>query len=417
MKRFLSLALCVATLFSLSSCVELDNSWQAGREGFDADYHFYFTMGTMPTLYAGMLALENEQESYMFYSRPSTFDGNKFPSHVHVYEYDLDPTAANASDEVKLAVCNWMKSKIKEINDKNPKATFSIYMDDLRSRVAYYWFASLGIDLTRVKVTILSDGTGSYNEFYKEFGKAGEGERNWKKYATQINRLKWNGGKVKDPHAGDAPEEWDNDNHWCYYLSTNPNYCYLLHDASLLETNDPYVKEEMKKMNVWNRTPYQLLNDLSADKRAKFFDMASFDSRVFDEMFDASPKDNLIILGTNPGTDAAKIREQKDYTKKVCDKYGSDYDIFFKPHPSDRSSDEYETLYAEYGLKLLPKAPFEVFLWKLGDKMHVLGGYQTTSLLTAPKEKVKFLFHKGPGDLPKPLNLLFDRDDVEWMAK
>lgn len=417
MKRLLSFAALIAALLSFFSCEKLETSWEAGREGFEADYHFYFTMGTMPTLYAGMLSLANEQESYMFYSRPATFDGNKFPAHVHVYEYDLDPEAPIASDEEKLKVCNWMKTKIKEINDKNPKATFSIYVDDIRSRVAYYWFASLGIDLKRVKVTLLSDGTWSYNEFYNTFGKSGEGEANWKKFATEINRLKWTGGKVKDPYAGDIPEEWNGNTRWCYYLSTNPNYRYLLHDASLLETNDAYVRSEMKKMNLWNRTPYQLLNDLSADKRAKFFDLASFDSTVFDEMFDASEKKNLIVLGTNPRTDAAKIKEQKDYTEKVCEKYGSAYDIFFKPHPADQSSREYETLFADYGLKLLPNAPFEVFLWKLGDKMDVLGGYQTTSLLTAPKEKVKFLFHKGPSDLPKPLNLLFDRDDVEWMAK
>lgn len=417
MKRIFSAAACILALAALFSCEKLDNTWQAGREDFNGDYHFYFTMGTIPTLYAGMLTLAHEEESYMFYTRPSTFDGTKLPSHVNLFEYDLDMTAPTASNEVVMEACNWMKDKIEEINAKDPDATFCIYMDDLRSRISYYWFATRGIDLKRVKTTILSDGTGTYNIFYEQFGKSGEGERNWKKYASEINRLKWNGGKVRDPYEGNINKEWDGDNYWAYYLSTNPNYRYLLHDSSLLETEDAYVKEEMKKMNFWNRTPYQLLNELSEAKRDEFFNMTSFDSKVFDELFDASPKHNLIILGTNPGSDADKIKEQKDYTRKVCEKYASSYDIFFKPHPADRSSDSYETEFAEYGVKLLPKAPFEVFLWKLGDKMHVLGGYQTTSLLTAPKEKVKFLFHKGPDDLPKPLNLLFDRDDVEWMAK
>lgn len=417
MKNLISPVLCIAAFVSLFSCDRFDEpTWQAGREDFTGDYHFYFTVATMPTLYAGMLSLVNEQESYMFYARTSTFDGTKFPSHVHLYDYDLDMNNPVATDEVKTEACNWMKTKIREINDKDPDANFCIYMDDYRSRISYYWFATLGIDLKRVKVTILSDGTATYNEFYKLFGKAGEGEKKWKEIAREINRLDWNGGKVTDPCAGEIGELEKNRN-WSYYLSTNPNYRFLLHDASLLETEDSYIKEQMKKMNFWSRTPYELLNDLPAERRTKFFDLASFDSRVFDEMFDASPKDNLIILGTNPGTDEAKIKEQKDYTQKVCEKYASKFDIFFKPHPRDESSKGYETLFGEYGVKLLPNAPFEIFLWKLGDKMNVLGGYQTTSLLTAPKEKVKFLFHKGPDDLPKPLNLLFDRDDVEWMAK
>lgn len=416
MKHSLSLITSVLAIASICSCERLDPTWQGGREDFTGDYHFYYTMGTMPTLYAGMLSLANEQESYMYYSRVSTFDGNKFPSHVHVYDYDLNTGNPNAGDDENLKAVAWMKSKIQEINEKHPDATFCIYMDDFRARIGYYWFATQGIDLKRVKVTMLSDGTGTYNDFYERFGKSGAGEKKWNEFATEINSLKWDGGNVKDPYEGTMDELNGNFN-WCYYLSTNPNYRYLLHDATLLETEDEYVKEEMKKMNFWSITPYDLLNSLSEDKRTKFFDMTSFDSKEFDALFDASQKPNLIILGTNPGSDEAKIQEQKNYTKAVCEKYASSYDIFFKPHPADASSKEYETEFAEYGMKLLPKAPFEVFLWKLGDKMDIIGGYQTTSLLTCPKEKVKFLFHKGPEDLPKPLNLLFDRDDVEWMAK
>lgn len=417
MKRLLSVTAIIASLISLFSCDKLDNGWEAGNEDFNADYHFYFTLGTMPSLYAGLLSLSCEKPAYMYYGRNQTFDGSRIPGHVTLSPFNLDKDNTVADDATTTQACVWLKDRIKEINDADPDATFAIYTDDLRSRIAYYWFATLGIDLKRVKVTLLSDGTGSYNEFYNEFGKAGDGKRAWNRYATEINRLNWTGGNVKDPYEGDIPEEWDGNLHWCYYLSTNPNYRYLLHDASLFETEDSYVLEEMKKMNLWSRTPYQMLNDLPADKRDRFFDMASFDSREFDALFDASPKPNLIILGTNPGSDEAAIAEQKSYTEKVCDRYGSAYDIFFKPHPADRSSDGYEALYAEYGLKMLPKAPFEVFLWKLGDKMDIIGGYQTTGLLTAPKEKVKFLFHSGPSDLPKPLNLLFDNEDVEWMGK
>ena len=380
---------------------------------FDADYHFYVTLATMPSLYAGLHILSHDNPSYMFYGRPSTFNASKFPDHVELFEFELPEGVTDADNATLMEMSKWMKAKIKAINEKHPDATFALYVDDIRSRIAYYWFSALGIDYHRVKVTILSDGNWTYNTFFNTFGQSGLGKENWNKYANEVINLNWE-GTMKDPFLG-TRDELDGNELWCYYLSTHPYYRYLMHDGSLLESNDAYVKEQMQYMHIWSQTPYQMLDRLSPERYAKFFELASFDSSQFDAMFDASPKPNLIILGTNPRTDESKIKEQKDYTRKVYEKYKDSYDIFFKPHPSDRSSDKFETEFP--GMKLLPKAPFEMFLWKLDSKMHILGGYQTTSLLTAPIEKVKFLFHKGPEEMPKPLDKLFANSDVEWMGK
>ncbi len=380
---------------------------------FDADYNFYVTLGTMPSLYAGLHVLSHDKPSYMFYGRPATFNADKLPDHVELFKFQLADGATDADDATLMEMCEWMKDKIHTINKDCPDATFAIYMDDFRARIAYYWFASSGIDYHRVKVTMLSDGTGTYNEFFSKFGQSGDGKENWRRFAKEVRELNWD-GKSDDPYKG-TRNELDGNWHWCYYLSTHPYYRYLMHDGSLLDSNDAYVNERMKDMHIWSQTPFQMLEKLTPERHAQFFDMASFDSSEFDRMFDESAKPNLVILGTNPGTNDDKILEQKNYTRQVYDKYKDEYDIFFKPHPSDKSSASYEEDYP--GLKILPRAPFEMFLWKLGTKMDILGGYQTTSLLTAPKEKVKFLFHSGPADMPKPLDKLFANADVEWMGK
>ena len=46
-----------------------------------------------------------------------------------------------------------------------------------------------GIDSARVKVTMLSDGTGTYNNFYNYFGDPATAEQNWENYAAQVEAL------------------------------------------------------------------------------------------------------------------------------------------------------------------------------------------------------------------------------------
>ena len=76
------------------------------------------------------------------------------------------------------AMAREMKRRILEINSADPTAVFGLYVDDLRCRIGYDWFVAQGIDSARVKVSMLSDGTGTYNTFYNYFGDAATAEQN-----------------------------------------------------------------------------------------------------------------------------------------------------------------------------------------------------------------------------------------------
>ena len=376
-------------------------SWIAEGADFDSpDHYFYVTFGTMPTLYAGLHMLSHDKPSYVFYERTATFDAGKLPSHVTVCPY------MGANDQ-QPQMREWMKNKIREIDRENPQAIFGLYVDDLRCRLGYDWFVAQGIDSSRVKVTMLSDGTGTYNNFYNYFNVPGTGEQNWKTYASQVEALDWSYPRGYATRSIGEFESWE----WPYYLSTRPGYRLLLQDASLFETQDPYVQEQMPAMYLWSRTPYEMLADLTEEERKKFFEMASFDRDAFDAGFDASSKKNLVIIGTNGDGD-----NQRAYVQRLYDEYKDRYDLFFKPHPSDVTSADYETAFP--GLTLLPgQMPFEIFVWSLIDKIDMIGGYPSTVYLTVPVEKVTFLFASGPDALIRPLNLIFAaaQDRVEWM--
>ena len=374
----------------------------AANADFDTapDYYFYVTFGSMPTLYAGLHLLSHDKPSYFFYERVNTFDKDLLPSHAVYVE--------GPRDNVKSVIMQ----KILEINAKEPDAVFGFQMDDLRARLGHDFFVKQGIDSSRVKVTMLSDGTGTYNEFYKAFGDAASGETAWNEYKTLIDGLDWDATHPMQPEEGTEFESFN----WAYYLSTCPNYKLQLQDASLLETENPFVKDEILKMKAVTVTPLELLNRLSPERQAEFYKMSSFDKGYFEDLFAASSKPNLVIIGTNTGAgvEGASPEDQHRYVEQIMEKYGETHDVFFKPHPSDEASKEYDKEFP--GLSLLPgQMPFEIFVWSLNDQIDMIGGFSSTVFLTVPVEKVKFIFGATPETIIRPLNLLFKDADIEWM--
>ena len=188
----------------------------------------------------------------------------------------------------------------------------------------------------------------------------------------------------------------------------------MLQNASLMESSGPFMTEKLAEMKMESVQPYELLTALPENAKQEFYRMANFSYDQFKALFDASPKGNLIILGTSHTTDESR-QQQAAYVRRIMDQYGSEYDVFFKPHPADNSSSDYEERFE--GLTLLPgQMPFEIFVWSLLDEVNLIGGYPSTTFLSVPLDKVGFLFASDAASLPRPLNLLFsDAPNVEWM--
>ncbi len=383
-------------------------SQSAAHTSFEeVDYCFYATFGTIPTLYAGLYVLANEKPSYVFYERSKTFDPALFPPHATVIKGSL-PTATDAEMEQMAAT---MKQRIREINAAHPTAVFGLYVDDLRCRLGYDWFVAQGIDSARVKVSLLSDGTGTYHNFDQYFGDVTTAEQNWKQYAAEVEALDWNHGglypETRIPAELNAPT-------WPYYLSTRPDYRLILQNKSLLQSSIPFVSAQLTAMQTQTVQPYELLAALSPATRAEFYRMAAFDYDTFAALFDQSPKKNLIIVGTRSEGSAGE-EQQRQYVARVVSEYADRYDIFFKPHPADTSSADYPTRFP--GLTLLPgQMPFEIFVWALIDRIDLLGGNSSTTFLSVPLDKVGFLFAPNAQSLVHPLNLLFaNAQGINWI--
>ena len=201
-------------------------------------------------------------------------------------------------------------------------------MDDLRCRLGYDWFVAQGIDSARVKVSLLSDGTATYNNFYNYFGDPATAQQNWDAYAAEVEALDWNhGGRYPETRAEFELESWT----WPYYLATRPGYRLVMQNGSLLESSCPFITDKLREMQIEDIQPYEMLSTLPESARRLFYDMAGFDYDKFAALFDASPKGNLIIIGTSH-QNAASEQQQRDYVARIVEQYGAAYDIFFKPH-------------------------------------------------------------------------------------
>ncbi|MGL5956647.1 MAG: hypothetical protein ACRC0X_08665, partial [Brevinema sp.] len=119
-----------------------------------SDYVIYSDCATIPTLYSALHMVTHTKESYIFMGRAGTLDTKEFPTHVN-----------------SVANVEAMREKIAELNRNNPKATFTLYMNDLRVAKIFKYFYSQGITEDRVTAVMLSDGTGTYAQWKNEFGK------------------------------------------------------------------------------------------------------------------------------------------------------------------------------------------------------------------------------------------------------
>lgn len=404
MLGFVPLLLCA---LSCEKGGDYGENYEKGEYVESDEYSFYVTFGTMPTLYAGLYLMENEVPSYVFYERTATFLADRYPAHAEMCPY------LGADNDIQAKMADWMKNTIRMIDEKNPDAKFNLYVDDLRAGpISHDWFAALGIDMSRVKVHMLSDGTGTYNQFYGIFNEAGKGEAEWKKLVDEINSLDWNSGEgdyVETKAHPDFETHW----HWCYPLSTRDNYSLTMHDGNLLESGDPYVQARMKEMNIVNDNVVAMFNRLSPDNQGKFLEMVPYDRQVFVDLMDESPKPNLIINGTNGQPD-----NQRNYVGQVYEKYKDDYDVFFEPHPADESYLDYEETFP--GLRNVPKMSFEFVMMFISEKIDAIGGFPSTIYLTVPVEKVRFMFAAGPESMPRPLNQVFasaPEGQIDYMLK
>ena len=360
-------------------------------------YDFSLTLGTLPTLYAGLQSFSSDNEFYMWYSRKATFDIDKMSNYVNM----MVPEKGYGKEMIDAVT-----AEILNIYSTNPDAKFNLFVDDLRVHLYLQLFIANHIPESNVNVYLMSDGTGSYTIFHNYFN---DSHYNWKYfgdlYEETVNRVKVE-GQDAIPYHDDM-----NMHQTMYYASQKENVQYWLQFPELLKSNDPQITEEMKKMNTVKRLPYEMYSNLSEEKKAAFLDAVGVDKAYFDGLFYSSDKPNLIISGTSLGGERNSFEQ---VVKQIVADFGDTYKLFFKPHPAwdPKTNGELKALKRQeflegLGITILPaQLPMEALLWAYPDVK--IGGYSSTLYMSTDREQTIFFIADSKESLVAPLPELYD---------
>ena len=415
MKKFI---LCLGIMFLANCSTQSTNPIGIGTTPDFAslvptsDYVIYYDNATLPTLYSAINMLTHTKESYIYMER-GTIDPAKMRAlGTHIKIINGSATAAGVNDGDHTIADPAMIAKIKELNTLNPKATFTFYVNESRFSRVFNYFYRQGISKDRVRVVQISDGTLTYNNWAENFSGTGAFSA-WKGFEAKFNE-EFNKENSTEPLSGEYFAH-TGAQHTPAVLHTSYEYWMQWPELLVSDSEDlkNYLIENAKR--YYKADPLKYYQSLSSIDQQRFLTLLGLDKKWADgegdgtlkdqtigEALDASPKPNIIITGTKGtagnGTDS--------YIKRVKAHYGDNFDYFFKGHPGDTTHP------SDKSIVVLPfKLPMEAIVWAYGDKMSVLGGYQSTLYMNAPKEMKKFFFDiKSDGsDLVAPLNLMFQQ--------
>lgn len=366
-------------------------------------YDIIATYATLPTLYAGLNLVANDNEKFIWFGRSGTLSEDILKSNSNI------TLSKHIGDSTKLAidVVNEIKNYCYKVMSKDANAKFRLYVDDFRHWIEISTFAEMGLQDDRYEVYYCSDGTYTYTKAYSYrngpysiFENVIESRNDMIKsansnaYANDLNDSYLNNGAYTQMDFYDdfilVGAQKDNIYYWAQY----PEYC-----TSTDEKIQGIFYEAIDK-----KLPELMYKSLTEKQKKYFLSLINFDKETFDkEYFNAeNDKPYLIVTGTNPYT-----TNTYRYIEIVSQKYGQQYNIVFKPHPSAIPVGEDLAKLDMLGVKVLPgKLPMEALLWVYPD--YKVGGYNSSLYMSAPQGNTLFFFAENKDALSSPLKELYN---------
>ncbi len=357
------------------------------------EYNFYFTTGTLSTLYSALFLAKDDTNSYVWFARENTLslDYLKEMKNVTPSEYIGKPE--KLSEEVVTEVQNY----IKKIIEKDKDAYFNVYVDEMHYFVENSCFNTLGFDSSRVNMIYITDGTISYELDYLHNSKPEVFEQILKEYKNITKDLLQRKIDIIPTSIN-----------YVIPAIKNNNSKYYLQYPSYFETLNKDISEIYKDMKFDDINPPKLYDNLSNSQKRKFQKLVDFNKKEFDEnYFKESDKEYLIIIGNTPMDYGYGDDVFKNMIKDVVKEYKDKYNILFKPHPRALPDLEYTSFFENLGVGILPgKMPMEAITFTYKDLK--LGGFPSSLFLSIDSKNMEFLFLSDKKDVFEPIQSMLD---------
>ncbi len=349
----------------------------------------YANVGTYPTLYSAAQVWSTTEPTLFMYGRSETLsqDPNDYPPAVKKLN-----SRWGWDDQVD--------GMLDFIDDHNsPHVT--LYLQD-----AYYPIALTLQAKTEatVEARFIEDGTFTYDQYNTLRGD--DAPEVWRTYNTDYQ------GWIADVARGDVtnlptrltPQSTVAP---CYQGASNR----VQHLAIIENIVNKSVTDEVKKCDLIQKRAVDLYEEMDETRKQAFYKLTQFDRERFLGYFNASPKPNIVVTGTNSASAATHIA----LVKVVFNRFAEDYDLFFKPHAGGfgggaKGGEHGDTIGLEHDIILFPaEMPFEILMWTLNDEISIMGGFPSTLYLSQPDpKKVHFYFAASEANLSAAEKYMYD---------
>lgn len=363
----------------------------------NTDYVVYWDSATLPMLYMGIHMVTHNKPSLLIQGKSIVCNRQtlyQLPSHV---------TEVFSEDE--------LFREIQKITEKDSDATFTFYVNDLRNHRIEYFLMNNGIDQSRFRGVLITDGTASYTRFDERYNNndVTAGRTQWK------DDLKL----VKCFIAKPCTIEKEDYNVFYVPPYLYNNYVFWLAWPEMVDTIVPEIAYDFQKNPEARKRYYKIdlytyaqsllpmhkttyVKMFGLDKKWQLSDQTTLNNQTIEEAFNQSPKKQIIILGSH----RIENYEQKrnDYIRKTREKYGKGYDYFYKPHPASPIKD------VPPDIDVLPHmVPTEIIYTLYADSIEYIGGFQSSVFMNLPKKTKKFFYMvSSRNDLLVPVNKMYD---------
>jgi len=327
--------------------------------------------------------------------RPNSFDWNNLPEGVYGLPYlsktDLAFQPASFTDASNRfrSFTPVMAEYVHDLYILNPNATFNLYVVDFYLGLVQSILYANKIPQTQYKITVLSDGSFSYNVFNQVYSGSNPNQ-------THTNLIaSWNSAKNNAYSTGRVSSGFtlsECNNHVYAAVCAEPSASWWLarvSDTIFSGDGNSFANTAKTNPQVVVFSVSARLAALSNDDRALFKLLYKFNDTYFSEAVHSN-KQIMMFLGTTVNTES----NFKDYALFTMGFYGDDYVYYYKGHPGTPTG-SHPSKQAELDaldiVDIESSIPAELILFFFPELY--LSGYQSSTYASVPVGMGKFMFN------------------------
>lgn len=312
------------------------------------EYNLASLCGTFPVTYATLNLWDITKNTsgdpiptFMVLERPYSYDWNELPENVYEVPYIKNPNHTKI-ESIAPRTANEMSAYVKDLYSLDKNAKFHLYSVDIYSYSILALFYKNRIPEDNFKVTMLSDGTGSYWPFNSIFNvenpqdRYNEMKQTWENLKKEANDTQKIPDLSKIPYTNGASTTGLI--YYPYVIAKEEGYEWWVArtDAFNIQNADMLadVRKVATRVNI-----NDLLNAIKAKgirTELEFKALYNFN----DSYFEKAEKENkkvMLFLGTTVGNTVntpGKEQDFKDYARFAMAYYGDKYVYYYKGHPA-----------------------------------------------------------------------------------